>query len=367
MRVGVTLYGSLGRRSGGFRYDRRLVEGLRDAGDEVAVVELPWRTYPRGLLDNVSPAVRRRLDVDVDVMIQDELAHPSLVRTNRHLSYPIVSLVHHLRSEERRPLAPAYRAVEARYLSTVDGVVCNSDATRATVVEAGRGRGRGSGSGPGVGEVMVAPPAGDRFDPDVDGTVLAGRASVEPLRLVFVGNLVPRKGLDTLLGGLAAVDADWTLTVVGRRADAGHVRRVRRRIGRAGLGSRVRMAGELSDDDLAGVLRRSHALAVPSRYEGFGIVYLEAMSFGLPVVATAAGGAGEVVTDGETGFLVAPGDERAVAEAVRTLAVDRDRLLEMGRAARRRYEAHPGWGETVDRVRGFIADVAERPVEATAG
>lgn len=356
MRVGLTLYGSVEERSGGFRYDRRLVEGLRAAGDEVAVVELPWRAYLRGLLDNLSPVVRRRLDVDVDVMVQDELAHPSLVRTNRHLSYPIVSVVHHLRSEERRPLAPAYRAVEAGYLATVDGVICNSDATRTTVLDAGVERA----------DTLVAPPPGDRFDPEVEGTVLAGRARTRPLHLVFVGNLVPRKGLDTLVGGLAAVDLDWTLTVVGRRSDHGHVRRIRRRIERAGLASRIRMTGELDDDDLATAFRRSHALAVPSRYEGFGIVYLEAMSFGLPVVATAAGGASEVVTEGETGFLVAPGDEQAVAEAVRTLAKDRDRLLDMGRAARRRYEAQPEWGETVDRVRRFLASVAERPVGTTA-
>lgn len=355
MKVGLTLYGSVEGRSGGFRYDRKVVDGLRAAGDEVTLVELPWRTYPRGLLDNASPAVRRRLDVDVDVMIQDELAHPSLVRTNRGLPYPVVSVVHHLRGSERRRLAPLYRAVEARYLATVDGVVCNSDATRATVVGTGRVD---------PADTLVAPPAGDRFDPDVDDGEIAARAGADPLHLAFVGNVVPRKGLDALVDGLAAVDDDWTLTVVGRHADAAYARSVRRQIERAGLGSRVRMAGELSDDDLASVLRQSHVLAVPSRYEGFGIVYLEAMSFGLPVVASAAGGASEVVTDGETGFLVDPDDASAVADAVRTVARDRDRLVAMGRAARRRYEAHPDWTETVGRIRGLLAGVADRPAEA---
>jgi len=106
MRVGLTVYGELDERSGGFRYDRQLVAGLREAGHSVAVVELPWRAYGRGLLDNGSRRLRRRLDVDVDVMLQDELAHPSLVRTNRHLDYPIVSVVHHLRASESRRLAP---------------------------------------------------------------------------------------------------------------------------------------------------------------------------------------------------------------------------------------------------------------------
>ena len=120
MRVGLTLYGDLEERSGGFRYDRRLVAELRAAGDEVEVVSLPWRTYPRGLLDGLSSAVRRRLAVDVDVMLQDELAHPSLVRHNRRLPYPVVSVVHHLRASERRRLAPPSRAVERAYHRHMD-------------------------------------------------------------------------------------------------------------------------------------------------------------------------------------------------------------------------------------------------------
>ena len=128
MKIGLTLYGGLDERSGGFRYDRQLVAGLRRAGDTVEVVELPWRAYGRGLLDNGSRALRRRLDVDVDVMLQDELAHPSLVRTNRHLTYPTVSVVHHLRASEPRSLRPLYRAVERRYLETVDGVVARAAA-----------------------------------------------------------------------------------------------------------------------------------------------------------------------------------------------------------------------------------------------
>ena len=137
MRVGLTLYGSLDGQSGGFRYDRRLVEGLRDAGDTVDVIELPRRRYARGLLDNLSPSLRDRLAVDVDVMLQDELAHPSLVRANRDLPYPIVSVVHHLRASEGRHLTGLYRAVERRYLGGVDAAVCNSTATRTAVTGTG--------------------------------------------------------------------------------------------------------------------------------------------------------------------------------------------------------------------------------------
>jgi glycosyltransferase involved in cell wall biosynthesis len=346
MKIGLALYGSLEERSGGFRYDRKLVEGLRAAGDTVELVELPWRAYHRGLLDNVSRRLRERLRIDVDVMLQDELAHPSLLYLNRHLPYPIVSIVHHLRSSESRRLAPFYRIVEQRYLQSVDGVICNSTATRDVVTDIG--------VDPDV--TVVAPPAGDRFDPAIDTETIDRRARTTPLQVVFVGNVIPRKGLHTLIEGLAAAETDAELTAVGRTVDEGYAETVRDCIRRNDLDSRVRMAGELSDGELADTLRSSHVLAVPSRYEGFGIVYLEGMSFGLPALASRAGGARETVTDGETGFLVDPGDSAAVARALEQLGNDVDRLASMGRAARRRYERQPDWSETTARVRRLLVE-----------
>lgn len=365
MKVGLTLYGTLDARSGGFRYDRKLVEELRRAGDTVEVINLPWPSYPRGLLDNFSPTFRDRLRVDVDVMLQDELAHPSLWRHNSDLPYPIVGIVHHLRANEPRRLSPLYRAIERRYLDTLNGVVCNSTVTRDAVTSLGVDSHT----------TVVAPPAGDRFDDHADGSVDAaesvsdeaptvhsrfdGRAAERPLRVVFVGNLAPRKGLDTLVEGVAAAEADIEAVVVGQTVDEGHVADIRRLVDRRGLGDRVRFTGRLSDNDLAATLRESHVLAVPSRYEGFGIVYLEGMAFGLPAIASHAGGASDVVTHGETGVLIDPDDPAAVAEALESLATDPDRLAAMSRAARQRYERHPDWTETTAQVRQLLAAIVD--------
>lgn len=350
MRIGLTLYGSLANRSGGFRYDRRLVEGLRAAGDTVDVVELPWRSYPRGLLDNLSPDVRDRLDIEVDVMLQDELAHPSLAMTNRGLPYPIVSIVHHLRSSESHHLSPLYRAVERRYLNSVHGAVCNSHATQTTVTDLATLT---------AAETVVAPPGGDHIPADVSPRHISERAKSGPLRVVFVGNLTPRKGLIELVDALATLDADWELTVVGRPDDESYVAAVRERIRTAHLEDNVTLVGECPDDALASILRENHVLAVPSRYEGFGLVYLEAMGFGLPVIAAAAGGASDVVTAGETGFLVEPDESERLVTALDRFATDRTLLAEMGRAARRRYEHQPSWSETADRVRSFLGRVVD--------
>jgi glycosyltransferase involved in cell wall biosynthesis len=241
-----------------------------------------------------------------------------------------------------------YRAIERRYLGTVDGAVCNSTTTRDIVT--------GLGVDPGL--TAVAPPAGDQFDPDLDDGTIEHRARERPLRVVFVGNVTPRKGLKTLIEGLSAAETDVKLTVVGRSADERYAAAVRRSVRREGLADRVDLAGELSEEELETVLRSSHVLAVPSRYEGFGIVYLEGMSFGLPAIASRAGGATDVVTDGETGVLVDPGNSAAIAGALTRFDADRDRLASMGKAARRRYESHPDWRETTARVRELLEAVA---------
>lgn len=358
MRVGLLVYGDLGARSGGFLYDRRLVAHLRDRGDDVEVVSLPRRSYPARLARNASPSIARRLRrSSFDVLVQDELAHPSLAWRNRRLrrrvDYPIVTLVHLLRSRVpgSRARRRFHRAIERRYLGSVDGYVLNSEATRDGVAAL-----VGADPSPSV----LAYPAGDRFDRER----LPGRSDVRrrtrggPLRVVFVGNVVPRKGLHTLVEGLARLDGGWQLTAVGDLdADPSYADRVRERVAGLGLRERVDLAGALPDDELARTLANHHVLAVPSTYEAFGIVYVEAMGFGLPALGTTAG-AGPELLDGAHGLLVPPESPKAIADAIGPLRSDRDRLARMGLAARERFEAHPTWEETCATVRSFLRRVA---------
>jgi glycosyltransferase involved in cell wall biosynthesis len=241
--------------------------------------------------------------------------------------------------------------VEQQYLASVDAFVFNSKATRCSVEELL------GGPGPGV----IAHPGGDRLGPALDEREIAARVRRGgPLRLVFVGNLIPRKGLHGLLAALAAVkEESWELSVVGSlRIDLDYVARIRGSIAAFGLKDRVRLLGSLQDPEMASLLKRSDVIAMPLSYEGFGIVYLEGMGFGLPALACRSGGAGEIVTHGENGYLLEPGDIGGLAILLRRLIKDRDELLRLSLAALRRFATFPTWEQTAAKIRAFLLEAA---------
>lgn len=353
MHVALVIYGSLDTLSGGYLYDRKLVDYLRARGDVVDVISLVWRNYGRHLLDNASGDLRRRLSRGSwDLILQDELNHPSLFALNGSLPAqpPRVSIVHHLRCSEDRPAwqNALYRWVERRYLNSIHAAVFNSQTTRS-VTEAVAGR-----TIPGV----VAYPAGDRFGPGLSEAAVAERARARgPLRLLFLGNLIQRKNLHVLLEGLAAVSAPWTLSVIGGEPEPIYAQRVRRQADSLGMAERVNWRGPVSDDEVRAALLEHQALVVPSSYEGFGIVYVEALRFGMPVLATTAGAAPEVVGQDREGALVPPNDPAAIASVLEAWADDRERLAALGLNALARAQMFPTWEQTGQTVRDYLSSL----------
>jgi glycosyltransferase involved in cell wall biosynthesis len=354
VHVGLLIYGSLSTISGGFIYDRNLVRYLREAGDRVDFINLPWRRYGVSLLDNLNSGLRRRLtQAAFDVLLEDELVHPSCFWLNQRLrprlTYPMVAIVHHLRCREHHPafMTRLYRRVEKSYLASVDGFVCVSRTTQTDVEDlVGRAR-----------PLMVASPGRDGLPGAVSREAIKARATAPgPFHLIFVGNLIPRKELHTLLAALASLPRDdWRLTVAGSlESDAAYVEAIRRQIKDAGLASRVSLLGALPARELAARCAASHLMAVPSSYEGFGIVYLEGMHFGLPAIAGTAGAAKELIRHGHNGFLAPPGDAAALASSINLLMEDRELLKRMSLTAHRSAAAHPTWNESAASVRTFL-------------
>jgi glycosyltransferase involved in cell wall biosynthesis len=357
LRIGLVIYGDLETLTGGYLYDRKLVEFLRSRGDVVAIFSLPWRNYGTHLFDNLSQRLIRSVsEARLDVLLEDELNHPSLFRLNRRLkagvTHPVVSIVHHLRCSELRPAwqNKLYRLVERDYLAGVDGFVFNSVTTRRTVENLIRNR------KPSV----VAFPGRDGVIPGITRASVERRAlETGPLRILFVGSLIPRKELHTLLAALARLPRDsWRLDVVGSpKTDPTYASRVSVEIERLGIGGHIQLLGSLTGQQLTDCYSRNHLLAVPSSYEGFGIVYLEAMGFGLPALASTAGAAHEIITHDRDGFLVRAGDADAIARNIGELVSDRGKLVRMGLAALDRYAAHPTWGDSAATVRNFLEEM----------
>lgn len=340
--------------TGGYIYDRLLVEHLRSRGHRVEVLSLPSRGYLADLAQNFVTGWHRKLvNTPFDILIQDALIHPSFFLTNERIrnaiGYPLVGLVHSLRTVmlQGSMRQPVYRTVERRYLTSLDGYIFNSRSSRAAAARLAQI------------EVpsVIAYPAGDRFGSLPDRRFIRSRAEQsDTIRILFLANLLPGKGLHHLLRGLALLASEaYSLDVIGSLTmDSGYVRRIRRQIRRDRLDHRVTFHGTLTGRSLANRLRQAHLLAVPSKSEAFGMAYLEGFGFGLPALAGAPGGAREIVRHGENGYLVAPGDAAAIAAALQTLHRDRRLLTRMSLAARTTYEAHPDWEETLETIHQFL-------------
>ncbi len=331
MRVAFAVPGPLDDSTGGYLYDRKVVETLRRR-HSVDVVEVPPRSCPAGALRSLC---------GYDAVLQDELCYPTLTAVNPALGAPVISVVHLFASED--PTHGRWASsVERLYMGTVDACVYTSAASRkASTVEV---------------PSVVARPA-SRFETTVDKDKVRERATEDVPRAAFVGNISEVKGLDTAVRAVARTD--WRLSVAGKVSDKGYGRYVRNVVASAGVGDRVEFEGFLADDELTELLRRSHAVVVPSLYESFGTVYVEGMSFGLPAVGSAAGGARELIDHGRNGWLVESGRVDEVAEVLSRLSDDREKLAEAGVEALETAEEHPSWEETGRKVVGFIERLVE--------
>lgn len=351
MRVGLLIYGSLETLSGGYLYDRIVVDYLQKQGHSVTVVSLPWRNYWQHLRDNVSAEFFARLrQLTVDVLIQDELNHPSVVWLNRQLQgrvpYKVVSLVHLVRYFEPRPRWDVWlsRYIEQAYFRQVDGFIFNSEHTRQLVTPTLRH------SVPSI----VAPPGGDRVGGLDVGAVQARARQGKRLRILFLGNVTARKALSTLLKALQPLPAQqFELRIVGRLdiepQYVAHCRQLAQ-----SLAQSVDWLGAQYGADLQAHLAWAHGMVLPSSYEGYGMAYAEALHYGQPCIASKNGAAGEIIVHGSCGWLIAPQDAPALASHLLAWQNDRALLARMATAALARAQQLPTWQTTCQHIEQFL-------------
>jgi len=179
--------------------------------------------------------------------------------------------------------------------------------------------------------------------------------------LLFVGQVVRGKGLDVLLRALAATRHAARLAVAGSGAQLDEARALASTLG---LGARVAFLGSLDPSQLEALYARGAALVVPSRSpETFGLVGLEAMQRGVPVIASRVGGMGEWLREGETGLGFPSGDAMALANAIDWVLDHPEAAARMGRAGRARVESsfHPD--RHLDGLVGLFGEVSKRRMQ----
>ncbi|HEX5495778.1 MAG TPA: glycosyltransferase [Mycobacteriales bacterium] len=206
-------------------------------------------------------------------------------------------------------------------------------------------------------------PAGvdtDRFQPDGPAR---GRGGLR--RMLTAGRLVERKGYDAAIAALRRIPGTELVIAAGPAADRldgdPEYRRLRKIADRQGVADRVRFLGSVEHDGMPELIRSADVVTCAPWYEPFGIVPLEAMACGVPVVASAVGGFLDTVVDGATGRHVQPRRPDRLASAVRELLDDPFRRDGYGVAGLDRVRSRYTWDRIAGDVLGVYRDVAGRP------
>jgi glycosyltransferase involved in cell wall biosynthesis len=249
--------------------------------------------------------------------------------------YTVVALVHHplaLETGLADAEAAALHTSERAALASANYVIATSDATARLLV---------ADYGVPAERLTVVKPGTDR------AATHESRPSDGPLMLLTVGAIVPRKGYDVLVEALARLkDHLWRLVIVGDNTrNPETVARLDEDIVRYGLSDRIEIVGPVPEEDLAELYAEADLFVLPSRFEGYGMAYTEAVAHGVPVVGTNAGAIPDTVPPG-AGILIPPDDVDALANTLRQLiddAPERERLAAGARAAAASF---PTWRES---------------------
>ena len=345
-RAAFAVPGDLETPTGGYAYDKRIIAGLRALGWVIDVIDLG------GAFPNPDAAVRAAALAKLLATPQgcpiviDGLAFGVMAAEAEllHERNPLVALVHHplaLETGTDAGMATALRDSERAALGFTRSVIVTSQPTAAILaadyaVPSGR--------------IAVIRPGVDR----VPAHARRSRGSV--VNLLAVGSITPRKGYDILIEVLASLqELPWQLTIAGASRSEAALVRLESDIGRFQLQDRVVIAGAVAEARLTELYASTDVFVLASLFEGYGMVFGEAIAHGLPIVATAVGAAGDIVPV-EAGVLVVPGDAGALREALRRVIEDADLRTRMADAARRASVRLPAWRQAAAQ----FANVLER-------
>ncbi len=338
--------GDLATPTGGYAYDRRIIAELSALGWRMEVVNL-GDGFPYPAADTRATACARLVGLPPGhPVVIDGLAFGVLPEAAEALraSHPLVALVHHplaLESGLSAAESACLRASERSALVCARHVIATS-ATVARLLVADYGVASG--------HLSVVEPGTDRVSPPP-------RSREGVVKLLAVGSVIPRKGYDVLVAALARLrHLPWRLVIAG---DCGRSpqtsRRLRADIMRLGLADRITLLGAVAAEQVAPLYVSADLFVLPSRFEGYGMAYTEAIAHGVPVIGTTAGAIPQTVP-ADAGVLVAPDDVEALAATLQRLIAspdERERLAAGARAAK-----FPSWSEQAARFARALESLA---------
>lgn len=334
--------GDINTLTGGYIYERRLLEGLRDQGRDVDHLELP-ASFPDASAVQMATAIRQLQAVPADrALILDGLVFGAIETAGlASVRAPVLAMIHHPLALESG-LAPARRdhlfRTERGNLTLARHVLVPSPRTKAVLIDS---------YGVQANRITIARPG-------VDPPSLRP-APLSPPLILSVGIQHPRKGHDVLIDALSRIaDLDWQAVIVGRVWDADHAQVLACMVEDRGLAPRLRLAGQVSASALQRYYSAASIFALATRYEGYGIVFDEAIAAGLPVVSCAVGAVPDTVP-ADAGLLVPADDPAAFAAALRHLLERPEDRAALARAAAGHAGQLARWAATA-RVAAAVLD-----------
>jgi D-inositol-3-phosphate glycosyltransferase len=284
---------------------------------------------------------------------------------NRDFGLPFAQTFHALGEIKRREQGandtspPERRAVEFRILEEVDRVLatCPAEVEELTALY-----------GADLARLTLVPCGVDveMFRPVDRKEARRALGLPDKPTVVYVGRLVPRKGVDTLIEAFALLprNLDARLVIVGGEPggspEATSLSILTESLG--GISARVSFAGSRPREDLHRYYSAANAAVSVPHYEPFGMTPLEAMACATPIVGSRVGGIKTSVADGKSGYLIPPRDPQALARCLLRLLLDETSRDRMGRAARRRIEEHYTWERVSSLAAGAFSEITQKAV-----
>jgi len=334
--------GDINNQTGGYIYDRRLMQELKAQGLVIDHLRL-GDSFPNPTDTDMASASKELLGLPVQsAVIIDGLAlgvlDPEIIAS---MQVPFLALVHHPLAHESG-LTEQRRdylfETERKNLSFAAQVVVTSPHTKDLLV---------SNYQVPAAKITVVPPGIDHF-------VVETRKANPPL-VLSVGIQVFRKGHDVFLEALSKIlDLDWQAVVVGKALDPEYAADLQRLVAKSQLEGRVSFTGQISDAELAKLYGEASVFALATRYEGFGMVFGEAMLNGLPIISCRTGAVPETVASG-AGVFCEPDDPAGFAMLLRELLTNSGLMEQMSKASAKAGAELPSWEQVAKRF-GQVLD-----------